>query len=464
MNAEKVDVILIVTPFVTLERPSISLGTLKAGLTRHDISSEVVYGNMLFAETIGIKNYHFISNFSSELQIGEWVFSGGAFPEFNIDSTPYLEACGTVNIDMQLMQDARAKVSSFLDVLVERILQRNPRIVGCSSVFQQHCASLAILRRIHERAPHIITMMGGANCEGSMGVTTHQNFEWVDYLVAGEADELLPPLCLNILEKGRDVPPGELTTGVLGPWHRENSIDNAYPTLHSARVEDVDTVPIPDYHDYFKALENFAYKDNILPGIPVESSRGCWWGQKLLCSFCSLNGETNIYRSKSTQRVMDELDHLVSTYRTNYIEMVDNILDMKYFKSLIPGLVEQGGRYNILFESKSNLKKEQIQLLAKAGIRWIQSGIESLHDDVLVKLKKGNSSWINIQLLKWAAESGIYLIWNFLVNAPGEKDEWYQEMCQWLPLLSHLQAPTGKDSHSFRPFQPLPVEPRSPRA
>jgi hypothetical protein len=32
-------------------------------------------------------------------------------------------------------------------------------------------------------APTVTTMMGGANCEGIMGQTTHKNFKWVDFVI-----------------------------------------------------------------------------------------------------------------------------------------------------------------------------------------------------------------------------------------------------------------------------------------
>jgi magnesium-protoporphyrin IX monomethyl ester (oxidative) cyclase len=80
--------------------------------------------------------------------------------------------------------------------------------------------------------------------------------------------------------------------------------------------------------------------------------------------------------------------------------------------------------------------------LASAGVRWLQPGIESMHDSLLRLMKKGNTALINVQLLKWAREFGIQVFWNFLVGLPGECGEWYAEMVAWLPLIAHLQPPT----------------------
>ena len=54
-----------------------------------------------------------------------------------------------------------------------------------------------------------------------MGQTTHRNSPWVDYLVAGDADELIVSLFQSILAQGRAIAPDQAARGVLVPDHRE---------------------------------------------------------------------------------------------------------------------------------------------------------------------------------------------------------------------------------------------------
>ena len=51
------DVILVSMPFAEVQRPSIALGLLRAALAGTGISSKIVYGNFVFAETIGLVAY-----------------------------------------------------------------------------------------------------------------------------------------------------------------------------------------------------------------------------------------------------------------------------------------------------------------------------------------------------------------------------------------------------------------------
>jgi ribosomal peptide maturation radical SAM protein 1 len=177
--------------------------------------------------------------------------------------------------------------------------------------------------------------------------------------------------------------------------------------------------------------------------LAVESSRGCWWGRKSHCTFCGLNGGTMAFRSKSAPRFAAELETLSRKHETTHFAVTDNILDMSYLRSLFPELVKQARRYHLFYETKSNLRKEQVELLAAAGVSVLQPGIESFSTDILKLMAKGTSRLQNIQLLKWCYELGVRVTWNLLYGFPGEDPHEYQEMADLLPSLFHLSPPSG---------------------
>ncbi len=463
-----VDVCLVQMPYSAVHHPSIALGLLKSYLTADGLSSRVVYGNILWAEELGLDIYLLVENcFKSDL-LGEWTFAGAAFPDFHPDSeglfhlirrsqdSPVAQILRYHHPDLdmeRLFRMVRRRARSFVDRLAMSILDHSPAVVGCSSVFQQHCASLALLRRIKEISPGVVTLLGGGNCEGEMGRTTHRAFPWVDFAVSGEADAFFSDLCRTLLERGADLGPEELPYGVWGPCHRNGAADDVAEAPR-AFVQDLDTTAMPDYDDYFETLASSRLAPWVQPGLLVETSRGCWWGQKRHCTFCGLNGIGMAYRSKSVDRVLAEFEHLTRKYGTRRLETVDNILDMRFFKTLLPALAERQDPYRLFYEVKPNLRREQLERLAAAGARWLQPGIENLHDSVLELLEKGNTASKNLQVLKWARQLGIRLAWGFLYGAPGERDEWYAEMARWLPWLSHLQPPTGFVRIRYDRFSP----------
>lgn len=448
------DVVLVQMPFAAIEHPSIALGVLSAVLRRDGISCRALYPNLDFCARLGIESYHAISVSLTEDLLGEWCFSPSAFPDHESDTSQYLAGLTTRGYKVgslspedlhAMLFDARREASTFIDETARRIVAMRPRIVGCSSIFQQHCASLALLRRLRELDASIVTMLGGANCEAEMGVAAAKGFPWVDFVVSGEAEELVAPLCRSILAYGRAVPMDALPYGVLtGDAATHGRVGpRGYAGAPRAAVERLDDVPTPDYDDWFEALVGSGLHQSVIPGLLVETSRGCWWGQKHHCTFCGLNGLALGYRVKSAPRVLEELEALSSRYRIKRFEVVDNILDNGHMGTVLPRLAEQQAGYTFFYETKANLKRDQIRILASAGVRWIQPGIESLHDEVLELMDKGTTSMVNVQLLKWAREFGVRVAWNFLVGFPGERDAWYADMAEWLPLLEHLQPPSG---------------------
>ncbi|RYY26912.1 MAG: RiPP maturation radical SAM protein 1 [Sphingomonadales bacterium] len=440
-----VDMIFVSMPYAAIERPSLALGTLAAALAREGVTAHTIHGNMMFAERIGAAHYETFNSSDITMQMGEWTFSEAAFGSFG-DVEAYIELLTGVGMPGDSLRNAllsaRVIANAFVADLAAEIVAKRPRMLGCSSVFQQNCASLALLRQVRALDPGIITLLGGANCEGQMGIATHRHYPWVDYVVSGEADHLLAGLCHQIIAQGRDVPVEELAYGVIGPRCRSDGEDLVRQEPPRALINNLDELPIPDFDDYFDQLALSPLRKSILPGLPVETSRGCWWGAKHHCTFCGLNGAGLAFRAKSEARAKEEILALGERYHLNRFMTVDNILDLKYFRNLLPDLADN---YDNLFfyETKANLTRAQVELLSRAGVRWIQPGIEALHDGLLKLLKKGCSAAINVQLLKWAYNNGIWVMWNHLHGAPGEDYEWYEKVAELLPKLAHLQPPLG---------------------
>ena len=160
------------------------------------------------------------------------------------------------------------------------------------------------------------------------------------------------------------------------------------------------------------------------------------------------------FRSKSAERVLDELTFLAKRYETSYVQFVDNILDIRYFKSLIPELANRKHGLRIFYETKSNLKKDQVRLLSDAGIRDIQPGIESLNTQVLKLMRKGVTALQNIQFLKWCEQYGVKAEWNLIYGFPGENAEAYRQILQILQSVTHFPAPTAVGAIRMDRFSP----------
>jgi ribosomal peptide maturation radical SAM protein 1 len=461
------DVLLVNMPFTNLFTPSIGLGLLKAGLTRIGVSCRALDFHLRFAELVGQDTYHSIEGKTyPEHLVGEWVFSESLFQHpKNSDLENYVrEVLEVHTVDVPdepiysrafldelvgAIPKAKAKVEDFLDECLHTVLSHKPRIVGFTSMFEQHLAALSLAKRLKSHRPDCCIVFGGSNCEGMMGTETFRQFDFIDVLVSGEGDSVFPEIVRSVLASK----PLPAFQGVS--YRQRQALQLAdQPPQNTPMIREMDKLPIPDYDDYFEQLRASSLKHTKKPILLFETSRGCWWGEKLHCTFCGLNGATMAYRSKSAERAMDELLYLTDRHPGCGINAVDNILDMKYFKTLMKLLAEGKYDFGLFYEVKANLKKDQLRLLRDAGISTIQPGIESLSDNVLRIMRKGVTAMQNIQLLKWCAELNMKVIYNIIWGFPGESPDDYTKMINLIPLLTHLRPPVGAGTIRIDRFSP----------
>ncbi|SHH18382.1 RiPP maturation radical SAM C-methyltransferase [Desulfosporosinus lacus] len=461
------DVCLVCMPYCDPEKPSLALGLLQAVLIEGGIEARSIYANLLFCEEIGVELYERNHHRDPRLPLAEWSFSPTAFPEFRPDENRFVSEIHARlgEVRQQSLEECKDELrfirqiaERFTARLAEQILKLNPRIVGCTSSLSQRVPSLALLRKIREINPDVITMMGGADCETVMGRATHQHFPWVDFVVSGEGEDLILPLAKRIFEYGRQVPLEALPEGVFAPLHRQfgyqSAKQNGNVGLPRAVATSFDHQITPVYQDYFETLRSLPTLGRIVrPSLPIQASRGCWHGK---CKFCGLNAPLIPYRSRPVESVLAELEELSRRYGVEHFEFLDNILDMRCFNDLIPELISRGAPYKLFYEIRSNMSKKQCEMMRQAGIVWCQPGIESLHSEALKTLSKGVTAWQNIQTLKWCRQFGMRTIWAILKDFPDDRDDWYQEMAELVPLLTHLYPPAGvfsveyqRNSHYF---------------
>lgn len=446
-------VTLVNMPFFAVNRPHLGLSLLKAGLQGQGIECEIRYLNLLFAHQVGPWLYGIEQEFPHTYLACEWVFSRalwGVSPE--ADNTyiqdvlqggsPDHRSWNSKPLDLDINKLIRLTeyVEPFLQQCVDNFPWYQTRIVGFSSVFQQQLATLALAERLKKKYPHLYIIVGGANCESVMGVALLRNFPFIDAVCPGEGDVAFPQLVKNILA-------GNHATHVPGILQRHEISANDKPAeqiafdVQSAPIHNLDSLPYPDFDDYF-AAETALFPNEVAGSkLTFETSRGCWWGEKHHCTFCGLNGLTMKFRQKSPDRAFEEVSWLIQRYGqyTHSLSAVDNIIPMTYFRTFLPRLKELNIQLELFYETKANLSREQVKMYSDVGLKKIQPGIESFSTPVLKLMRKGVTSLQNIRLLKWCKEYGVTPVWNYLVGFPGEKPEYYSYQKDLIHSLTHLQ-------------------------
>jgi ribosomal peptide maturation radical SAM protein 1 len=454
-------VVLVTMPFMAADRPSIQVGLLCAIVRRAGFPVRTRHATLDLAARLGPQRYDALAQHRTRL-IGDWLFSVEAFGDAAPDPTARflddfaddLRHLGSpAEVRELLLRTRTEEIPAFLDALAAEDCWARARVVGFSSTFQQNAASIALARRLKARHPDLVTVFGGANFDGDMGIELMRCVDCVDVAVVGEGDTALPSL-LGALADGSD------GAGIPGVARRVGG--HVVTTPPAPPSDQLDTLPTPDYDEYFAHAESLG----LLPGgnrwnvwLPFESARGCWWGARHHCTFCGLNATTMRFRAKSGSRMVEELAQLARRYRSVRFEAVDNIMAMPYLADVMPAIIDSGANYEIFYEVRANLTRTQLASLARAGVKHLQPGIESLSTTVLRLMDKGTRAGQNVNLLRWAHYYGIQVSWNILWGFPGETARDYAEQTRVLPHLVHLPPPASAARIWMERFSPLHAQP-----
>lgn len=465
-------VLLVSPPWRAPNTSCLALATLKPVLEAAGIATGQLYGGTLYPRTG--TDPGFIGSYGAHL-----------FAPLIYDGIPAEETVRTVldrfvhdtNMEGRLLPPAEASLSNmgFDEALLaasvrtelenaERCVERcvaaivEPAetrcdVVGFSATFEsQLFGAFAIARRLKAARPDLPLLLGGSACFEGVGPALLEAFpDLIDAVCHTEGEAVIAPLVRAARGElsYREVP------GIAW-WDGETCRVNASPPLLRA----MDGLPLPEHEAFMAQLRASEWSD-LRPRLHFETSRGCWWGQKQLCTFCGLNAEGLAFRGKSAARAGDEILALQRRFGPEVAyEATDNILDMGYLDTLLPDLAaREVPPTGIFYEIKSNLRQDQVATLAAAGITSVQPGIESFSDEVLSLMRKGATGLGQVQLLKWCVEHDIVPIYNVLVGSPGEQPAWYDAMTRMLPALEHLPPPSVVSPVWFERYSPYHRDP-----
>ncbi len=455
-------VLLVSMPFATVERPALGLSLLKARLLERDIACDVAYPNLAFAAALSLERYQHAATVIPHASLaGEWVFADclpGA-PERPYVSRILRSKFRLPRTDIELLLDARSMAAGFLANWLDSVDWSRYRVVGFTSCCNQNVAALATACLIKQRHPEIVVIFGGPNWHGIMGRTLHRSFPAVDVAFLGEADQALPDVLVCLAEAGDAAGLAaafesralENVSGIAYRYQGESRV-----TAPPQPVADLDSLPLPEYTDYFAALDENGLKE-VTSTLEVETARGCWWAERRPCLFCGLTGGMRSYRTKSAARILRELRRLAELWGRP-LDVADNVVSPAFLTEVLPELSASPLPVPLSFESRPTLTELQVRLVAQAGAT-VQVGIESLSDHVLQLMNKGVRALENIRLLRWCKEHGVTLDWNLIFGVPGETDEDYADLVHLLPALHYLQPPAVSGPISLDRFSPYHDEP-----
>lgn len=220
---------------------------------------------------------------------------------------------------------------------------------------------------------------------------------FVDHIVIGEGEYAV-----------RDIVSGKVTERIV----------------HYPSIENLDELPMPAW-DYFSELP-YNWGGNWLPEAPVftmNTSRGCPFSCTF-CSVCSIWGKHYTYFS--AERIVADIEHVVKNFGARGIYFREDNFTLKRDRLIrfCNLLMERNIRIPWVCESRvSNLDRDLVELMARAGAVGFYFGVESGSQRLLDFMKKG----INVQQIRnaflWCHELGIKTAASVIVGVPTETED-----------------------------------------
>lgn len=429
--------------------PSLAAHIIQDKLRSAGIQASILYTSLIAAKVIGFDLYHTLAESTKGLvceRLISLILANRNHPNVPGNTSDKLEQ-DLLNDLQDVVDDGCLTIDDWsLNKLIESIelaenqifdaIQRySPKLVAFTTTFQTITSVEMIsekLKKEMDPPPHIVA--GGSNAEGEMAEGLATFFYSVDHIFSGEVSEDFISYCKSPKKWSK----GVTHSSSLSPPHKG----------------------ILDFDEFYKQANDVGHPRMASIWIPLETSKGCWFGEKSHCTFCGLNGAGMLFRSKPANSALEEYKHYRDKYRPMGFFMVDNIIPRHFFSEFLPKLAEQEEKPDLFYEVKSNLTFSEISLLKASGASSFQPGIEALSTPLLKHMKKGTSAYINLRTLFWAKQVRIRVAWNLLAHFPNDEREWYEETLSILPYIRHLQPPQQAVSKvSVDRFSPLFTNP-----
>jgi ribosomal peptide maturation radical SAM protein 1 len=403
-----------------------------------------------FAPMIGLTAYRLIAG--GDGTVGEAVFARCYWQNASAIRAPQLNNFIPEECSTPFWNAICIVADDFLHKAANQVEWRQYDIIGFSLTIAQNAASMALARIIKEQHPNIPIVIGGTSCAGPMGAALLEACPYFDYAVSIEGEKVFPKLIRDVMSQEEITLAGVAWRDKSGNVRKAGAKNNF--GLQKPSMEGI------NFDSYFSRLRRLGLSSQIEAWLPIETSRGCWYGEKSQCKFCGLH-EIMKYRESEDASLIDSLGSLERRYGVNRFFAVDLIMPQEFYHSTLQRISALAKGWTFFYEIKANVTKEQVELLKAAGVNWIQPGIESLSYTSLKLMSKGAEPFHNIQLLKWCEELSIIASWNIIFGFPFETDVEVEETIERARLLFHFQPPSGAGRfllHRFSPYFDKPEQ------
>lgn len=318
--------------------------------------------------------------------------------------------------------------TNYTDVLREYMHQYDSQYFGITATTSQIPAARNVAETIKNCRPGARIILGGPHgtlayaaqkMEEKLGLVGRahravaQLSQYFDVVVAGDGEEAIEfALTTNDCVVDADDP--------KSPFFLTNQ-----------RLEEL---PLPARH--LMEVESYHYTIEQEPAMSLIAQLGC----PFHCGFCAgrLSPSLRRIRTRSTEKIVDEIVHLYHTYGVKGFMFYDDELNVnKSMVSLMRQITKAQQNLGVEWRLRGFVKAElftmeQAEAMYEAGFRWLLTGFESGSPSILDNIQKIAKQEDNTRCVEYARAAGLKVKALMSIGHPGESPRTIHETERWL--------------------------------
>ena len=256
-------------------------------------------------------------------------------------------------------REGKESEHGFFPLAASELLGVQADVYAFGTLTSSYPLTVRLAWEVKRARPETVIVFGGPQAT-AVDVLTLEAFPFIDIVVRGEAEEILPELLAAL---GR---PGQLAE-IAGITYRGDGA--VVRTPDAPLLPDLSQLRTPAYH--------------LWPGIekcrsaPLEVGRGC----PFACTFCSTSGFfRRRFRLQDPGRVIEQMRSLRQAYGIERFSLIHDAFTVVRAKvvEFCQALLESGDRFSWSCSARSDcVDEELLALMAEAGCTGIFFGIET---------------------------------------------------------------------------------------
>jgi len=289
----------------------------------------------------------------------------------------------------------------------------NSDVVCISATLPQMKEARRVADEVKTNQPSTQVVIGGYGPNSLLPQDVFQMGKF-DIFVKGEGEITLRRV-INCLRRGEDL---KNIPGIV--FIRDGKIITTGINLD---LPDLDSLPLPNRELFDTPLYLETWKRNVgISSLHMFASRGCPFS----CTFCDKMVTGKIYRSRTPESVVDEMQQLWQRYQPDDIFLFDDLFTLK--RERVLQICQEIKRRFLSFKWSAQGKvglvdTEILAALKDAGCTELYFGVESGSNKILSFFKKGFTREQVIKTFAVCHEVGLRAGAYLIVGVPGETKE-----------------------------------------